>query len=290
MKVITTESLPKFEYYYEVQKIKKKIILHHTVSAIGKFVDDWFKSDHGKSKVAVPYVIDKNGDILELFDPRYWAWHIGKGSSMQDNKESIGIEIVNEGPLYKRDNGKFYWWVDGAYPQGRFEYKGEPFELEEEWRGHKYFASYTQPQIDSLMELLEHILATFDIPRHCVRDFNYDRQYYKFNGVLMHCNLRQDKTDLSPAFDLATIDEMLLSLGHMDIEPKPIERIPYVKEEKIEHVEKTEPVDKPKPESNTSRKKKKKKSEPKTENLGIETEVRKTSEMSADGHPKPPLM
>jgi N-acetyl-anhydromuramyl-L-alanine amidase AmpD len=233
MKILLSEILPEFEYFPESRK-KIQLVLHHTVSAVGKYVDDWFKSDKGRSKVAVAYVIDKNGDIFKLFNPSYWAYHIGGDSTKMCNMKSIGIEIVNEGVLYKRDNGKFYWWVDKDYPEGRYEYKGkEVFELEEgDWRGYKYFANYTKEQIDALKELTEQILIDFPlIKRRVINNFNYDSNNSIFNGILMHCNLRKDKTDLSPAFNIEDFTEFVNEFSLLEsarkIKPKDVEYIKH---------------------------------------------------------------
>ena len=95
--------LPAGQYFAEETK-KIQIVLHHTVSAgTTNAVRDWFAQT--AERVATAFVIGKDGSVLELFDPKHWAYHIGKGSTSQHNKQSIGIEIVNEGLLTKTDNG-----------------------------------------------------------------------------------------------------------------------------------------------------------------------------------------
>ena len=92
--------LPEGQYIAEKSK-KTQIVLHHTVSgSSAENVINWFATDPGR--VATAFVIDKKGDVYELFDPQHWAYHIGKGSSSNHNKASIGIEIVNE----EMNNGK----------------------------------------------------------------------------------------------------------------------------------------------------------------------------------------
>lgn len=205
MKILLTEALPEFEYIKEEAR-KTMIVLHHTVSAVGKYVDDWFKADKGKSRVAVAYVIDKDGSIYQLFDPKYWAYHIGKGSEMRHNQKSIGIEIVNEGPLYKiEDTNEYRWWIDNDYPQGRYKYEGVAFESPSEWRGYHYFASYTEEQMRSVMELLDYLIPLFGIKSRCIPSFDYDKGFLDYKGVIMHCNVREDKTDLSVAFNISRI-------------------------------------------------------------------------------------
>jgi len=211
MKIINTEILPEFEYF-KVEQIKKQLVLHHTVSAVGKYIDDWFKADKGKSRVAVAYVVDKDGIVFKLFEPKYWAYHIGRGSTVTHNKESIGIEVVNEGPLYKRDNGDYYWWVDKNYPGGRYKYEGVPFDIGFNWRGYRYFASYTSDQYKSVEILLNRLVHQFNIKKNFTNTFDYNKLYLDYEGIVMHVNLRKDKTDLSKAYDIDRLNNYILSL------------------------------------------------------------------------------
>lgn len=63
-------------------------------------------------EVSAHLVIDRDGTITQLVPFDTIAWHAGK-SQWKDreslNKFSIGIEIVNAGPL-TLDNGRFYTW------------------------------------------------------------------------------------------------------------------------------------------------------------------------------------
>jgi len=195
MKIVETEKLPIFEYYEKAYS-KKQIVLHHTVSSTAKSVSNWFKADLGKSKIATAFCVDKDGTVYQLFDPKCWAWHIGKGSTMDNNKASIGIEVVNEGTLEKRGE-KFYWF------DGKYEFKGEVVKLDTEWRGVKYVANYTKAQIEATHELLWYLFDKFPAIEHkFTNTFEYDKKYLDFNGVTMHVNLRSDKTDLSVAWNL----------------------------------------------------------------------------------------
>ena len=57
-----------------------------------------------KSKVSAHYFVKKNGQIINLVPDLYEAWHAGKSSWKKIkslNKNSIGIEIQNQGHDYK---------------------------------------------------------------------------------------------------------------------------------------------------------------------------------------------
>jgi N-acetyl-anhydromuramyl-L-alanine amidase AmpD len=201
--IILTEELPSIEYYKAAKK-KQQIVLHHTVSSTGKHIDDWWKSDQGKSKIATAFVVDKNGDIYQLFSPEYWAWHIGGNAGRRHNEQSIGIEVVNEGQLFWREDDTYWWWVDNDYPEGRFRYEGSPITLSEPYRGFLHFASYTKEQVDSTHDLIFYLFDKFpEIPRRFINTFDYREDALGFKGVVMHVNLRETgKWDLSPAWNI----------------------------------------------------------------------------------------
>lgn len=196
MKIVPIE-FPDIEYIKE-ETTKEMIVYHHTVSSSGAFVDDWWKSDKGKSRVAASFIIEKDGTISQVFDPKYWAYHIGKGSTSAHNKRSIAIEIVNEGMLWQKVIGKDtkYFWLDG-----KKQYTGGVYKHPVEYRGSYFFASYTDAQYQALAELTLKLQKEFNIPSRFNMSLDYDVNNLMFKGIVSHRNLRADKTDVSPAFD-----------------------------------------------------------------------------------------
>jgi N-acetyl-anhydromuramyl-L-alanine amidase AmpD len=192
--LITKVDFPECEYIHDKTK-KQMIVLHHTVSSSGAYVDDWWKSDKGTSRVAVPFIVEKTGEIYQLFDPCYWAYHIGKGSTRDDNMHSIGIEIVNEGPLVEK-NGQFFW------NDGKNRYDGEVYTHPELWRGSKHYACYTDAQYKAVSELVLQLCAEFNIPRDIITSYAFAKKYFEHKGIVSHHNLRSDKSDVSIAFKL----------------------------------------------------------------------------------------
>ena len=102
---------------------KKQIYLHHTAgnaSAINT-AKYW---QNNNSKVATSFVIagnvkstkEKDGDIIQCFSSKYWAYHLGLNSDTFRSMNipyqkldtiSIGIEICNWGQLTRNVDGSF---------------------------------------------------------------------------------------------------------------------------------------------------------------------------------------
>lgn len=200
MKIVQS-ILPDNKYFKDVN-VKTNIVLHHTVSSSASSSIGWFNEK--QDKVCTAYVIDKDGTVYELFNPKYWAFHLGiPKTNGKFDKKTIGIEIVNEGYLTKTDNGMT--WFDG-----KAKYKGIPFEVPEGWRGNKYFASYPDIQQTAVAELCYKLCNEFDIPKRVQQRLDFNIQLAeKSRGIISHCNVRSDKTDISPAFDLKRLQEAL---------------------------------------------------------------------------------
>ena len=106
--------------YFNEPIAKKNIVLHHTNGwTVRKGTEDrpsmnhfnWWKSTSGH--VSTAFSIDHKGNVYQHFDPQMWAYHLGIGGSRKYlDKQSIGIELVNEGHMVKKDN-KFSHIIPG---------------------------------------------------------------------------------------------------------------------------------------------------------------------------------
>lgn len=82
----------------------KLIILHYTGTLTEKEAHDIYMTE---DKVSPHYMINKDGDISQYVDEGMRAWHAGKSYWRGDNdinSSSIGIEIVNSGHEYDRED------------------------------------------------------------------------------------------------------------------------------------------------------------------------------------------
>ncbi len=170
---IKKQFLPENEYYPTISK-KHTIVLHHTA---GSHRPDWVihgwdrdKTKGGKSKkIATQYVIggkstrdanqDWDGIIVQSLPVEMWAHHLGTKNlnNTQLNKQSIGIEICNYGPLTKSANGMYFNYVNGLIPEE------DVIDLGKNWRGYRYYHKYTEKQIESLKYLIGKLSEEFDI-------------------------------------------------------------------------------------------------------------------------------
>jgi N-acetyl-anhydromuramyl-L-alanine amidase AmpD len=189
-----TYRLPDDQYYKESFP-KQQIYLHHTVGGSAVSTFNWWMMDPGR--IGTAYIIDRTGGILEVFDPQYWAHHLGMKhpDNRSANELSIGIEIASEGALTKKD-GKLYAF------DGRQYYHDDYVDLGYNWRGYQFFDAYNAPQIDSVIKLVNYLCDRFAIPPQTIpgNKCRFDIELLKFNGILTHCNVREDKTDLNPSF------------------------------------------------------------------------------------------
>lgn len=206
-----TIQFPETQYVKEVVK-KTQIYLHHTAggSSADAVFTDWAKSPE---RIATSFVISGNGEVVQGFDPKYWAFHLGLRESAFHSlglkyrsldKSSIGIEICNWGQLTFKD-GKYYTYV------GREVHKNYVRTLDKPFKGFLHYYDYSPLQIESVRKILIGLNEVFNIPI----DYNPDiwditnRALSGSSGVFTHNSVRRDKNDVYPHPDLI---QMLKSL------------------------------------------------------------------------------
>jgi len=195
MKIVPAP-LPAGQYFKEVFP-KRNIVLHHTVSSTARSALTWWGID--RQRIGTAYVIDKDGTIYEAFQPEYWAHHLGLKTSnnVALNRCSIGIELANEGPL--RFDGLGYRWNFSPTTKG-VPYKGLGYTFAK-WRGYECWAEYTEQQYQALNELLPMLLDRFKLEPTICPDLEFNARVADKYSIYAHCNIRRDKSDVSPAFD-----------------------------------------------------------------------------------------
>lgn len=210
------------EYVKEVTK-KNTIYLHATAGShrADWTIDAWNKdrsSTNSRVRIATAFVIgglDRNGSdkdnmdgkIYRAFNEDYWASHLGLKTANNTalNKQSIGIEICNYGPLTKTSDGKFMTYVNSLIDPSQV------CDLGYKFRGYQYYHKYTDKQIVSLKELMLYLGQKYNIDLRCGLVERLDQpdafgiSQNALNGdwgVWSHTSVRKDKFDVIPQLEL----------------------------------------------------------------------------------------
>lgn len=191
------------DQYFLNAGYKNLIVLHHTAgrSAVSTFY--WWQN-YDKRRVATAYIVERDGTIYEIFDPAYWAFHLGlTGTGGMHDQRSIGIELASEGGLIAR--GSRLYAFDRISPET--EYTGNLYDYGKLWRdSYRFFAAYTVNQTEAAAELINYLCANFSIPRRTPASFfDFYPGMREFRGIIGHHHVRGDKTDLHPGFDWSAL-------------------------------------------------------------------------------------
>jgi len=198
------------DYYYTEEHEKTAIVLHFTV---GYLTGDLATLIEQSSHMSVPYVIGRNGTVYQLFDPKYWAYHLGRGTvggNTVNSKRTIAIELSNIGPL-SRDNAKELSSIYGSRYCDIVE-KDYYTKLQTTYRKYSYYATFTDKQYETLSQLISYLCGKFNIPKRLIAEdqryniFNSAEEATSFKGICSHVNFRAyGKVDIGPAFKWSCI-------------------------------------------------------------------------------------
>jgi len=181
---------------------KNSIFLHHTAGLNAEGAWQWWNQT--PDRVGTPFIIDRNGVIVECFDPSIWAFHLGLTND--DNfheSHSVSIELVSGGQLYE-EKGVFKFYP--LYPNINYYTlipKEEVYTFNKPWRGHLYYHKYTDAQIKALTELIAYLVKLFPgitIPTPLGNFYEYNPAIVAEHsgGLWSHSTVRADKTDIFP--------------------------------------------------------------------------------------------
>ncbi len=188
--------------YLTQQYEKKSAFLHHTVSTNAMSAWRWWNTT--PQRVGTPFIIDRDGSIIECFDPKMWAYHLGiVGDDNFHEKHSINIEFAAAGPLrYEDKEFRFY----PLWPN-KLRYTVIPEEevhsFKKPWKGFEHWHIYTEDQIEAMSWLLGRLALDFpslNYENDFEKVFDYDESVIKDHkaGLWAHCTVREDKSDIFP--------------------------------------------------------------------------------------------
>lgn len=182
---------------------KSLLVLHHTVGGSWRSTFDWWRTT--PERIGTAYLVERDGAVFEVFDPRSWAYHLGlKGVGSRVDRRAIGIEICSEGGLKRGPSGELYAFGSTAE---RNIFRGETVRVDG-WgfRGFEWFAAYTEPAIESVVRLVDRLCSEHGVPRRTPADhLGFDVGLYDFEGIVGHHHLRADKSDVHPGFPWAEL-------------------------------------------------------------------------------------
>lgn len=170
---------------------KNQIVIHHTAGgSVSSTINWWIKTPE---RVSTPIIIDRNGDVYQIYSSKLWAYHLGvKGKSDLD-RHSIGVELANGG-----------WDISQPYVKKIYTHQSD-------YRGYRSYEQYPKEQIESLRQLLLYWGERYNIDLTYHDDiFNVNQRALSGqNGLFSHTSYIQEKTDINPQYDMV---EMLKSL------------------------------------------------------------------------------
>lgn len=214
--------------YVEEKAVKNTIYLHHTAGShrADWTIDGWNKdrtATKSRLRVATAFIIggldrdgsDKDkmdGKIFRAYPEDFWAYHLGlkTANNNQLNKQAIGIEICNYGPVTKSNSGKFLNYVNSELAASQV------CDLGYHFRGYQLHHKYTANQIASLKELLLFLKDKYKIdlkkglvpllgkPQGKAFELNADALAGK-PGIWSHTSVRKDKFDVHPQDELVAM-------------------------------------------------------------------------------------
>lgn len=229
------------QYYQDVVE-KSQLYLHHTV---GGSAESTFKYwDENAERVGTAFIVERDGEIFQVFEPHYWAHHLGlrHERNRELNMHSIGIEMASEGALrsgeelnqvlrskrfaVRFDESFLYAFdidIDPERPatqwfsRARRLYHIENDKgkyLQTKFRGYDYFDAYNEEQVLSVFWLtryLSEIFPTILLALPTGDRTRFDQSLFDFKGVLGHHNVRPDKSDLHPGWPWTRMEQYLAS-------------------------------------------------------------------------------
>ncbi|MFD1159046.1 N-acetylmuramoyl-L-alanine amidase [Roseovarius aestuarii] len=193
-------------YYYASRVQKSMVALHYTAGYLSGDLDTLTTDNY---HVSVPFVIARSGKIIQLFNPDYWSYHLSPravGGNEFNSKRAVAIEISSLGRLTK--SGSWMWnYVGSKYCKvGETQYYHD---LEQPYRGYRYYATFSGEQYKSLSALLDVVCPEYDIPRNFLAEpdryklFSSSSDARSYKGICSHVNYQPSgvKEDIGPAFE-----------------------------------------------------------------------------------------
>jgi N-acetyl-anhydromuramyl-L-alanine amidase AmpD len=177
--------------FFPVRTIKKQIILGNTYNSDMKHILSWKNRLNGNYKKTAHFTISESGEIFNHFDPEF------QSSFFNDrylDSKSIIILIENIGWVEKDEKNRFITMYGDIY-------KNADNVITKKWREHEFWVKYNEKQVESVLELINHLSEEFYIPKTVFGHNTKIDDLSDYQGVLYKSNLEKHYNDLTPAWD-----------------------------------------------------------------------------------------
>lgn len=193
--------------FWYPQIIKKQKVVIHGTAGMGP-ASDIGELSKPNNHVSVAYVVARDGTIYQIFPDDGWAYHLGSTSSAPNSiwsQKTVAIEVCNI--LGLKESQEDHEILLDTYNKPYCKKSDTQFYQVCDYRGFKYFASFTDAQYTSVNSLVVNICKKFAIPFSKL-PIGHEYEWYSKvpdSSIFTHTNVRKDKIDMSPAFDFSRI-------------------------------------------------------------------------------------
>ena len=189
----------KMEFYSEDYGVdKKQIMLCHTGRNARYYYNSLKYRMDGNYKRIPHYMITQEGVVVNIIEPTTTSKFFG---DEYIDEASIIIVLENLGWLKRNpETNEYNNWIGDIY-------KGEVFR--KKWRGHLFWASYTEEQINSCAKLIRDLSNDMDIEMNFIGHNVQVNDIMYFEGLVSRSNYNNFWTDVSPAFDFDKLIEKI---------------------------------------------------------------------------------
>jgi hypothetical protein len=183
---------------YKTQIAKTQIVLATSLRKGSNHILRLQSKDYHKTKKWNTYTISRTGEIFEHYDPKFHTDFLG---IKEADKKSISVVLENMGTLFVTPDDKYINWINEICETENV--------VEKQWLGYKFWEKMSDIQIENTVLLCRQLCDNFGIPKVAIEFHHYNKEIYKFRGIVFRSNYIEDSSDINPLFDIQKFNEML---------------------------------------------------------------------------------
>lgn len=169
----------------------KQVLLCNTNRSAKDFLKKIRVRKDGNYKKIPNYLIEKSGKIHNLTEDNVTTYFL---TGYHDNDERVIVVCLeNLGWLKRRHaDGKYVTWLGDIYNNKVYEKK---------WRGRIFWDTYTEKQLNGVLELIKNICEKHRIPFEFIGHNVIVDGVENFNGIVCRSNYNEYWRDVNPSFN-----------------------------------------------------------------------------------------